>query len=273
MGVKRFHQIVAVLAAGFSCSQCPGALVTNLQNFPAPSVVDFAQFQTTNTFGPGPVEVGETIGESVIWTANTHQSLIVSTSNGSYGLGANGVWAAPMSFAGVNNQTDGETNSMRFTFKRGPVRGVGGTINYVPNNPAAFRFAKITALDTNGAVVETYDLMSVAPIATNAGAFRGILRDNDDIAAFELSNAVMTIDDLRFCRNPPFLLSASHLGTGRLQLIISSPAPRSISIEVSTNLESWLPLTSVSNETGMVSYEDLQTTNSSMKFYRAFMIP
>ena len=203
--------------------RCHATLVTDVSQFPlGASLINFSQFTTTNIFGPGPVEVGQLVGESVLWSSNYSGSAIFSSSNSSYGLGANGIWSSPMSFAGVNGQPDGQINSMRFDFAGGPVRSVGGLINYVPNNPAAFAFARISALDINGSVIETYNLMSAAPIstpsATNQSAFRGIVHATDDIYAFELSNAEIVVDDLRFARAAPEPTSAALLGLGVLLL-------------------------------------------------------
>ena len=219
----RYHRLYALTVLLSLTLHCHATLVTEISQFPSgASLIDFSQFTTTNVFGPGPIEVGQLIGESVLWSSNNTGSAIFSSSNPSYGLGANGVWSSPMSFAGVNGQPDGQINSMRFGFAAGPVRSIGGLINYVPNNPAAFAFARISALDINGSVIESYNLMSAAPIstpsATNQGAFRGIVHATDDIYAFELSNAVIAIDNLRFARVVPEPTSAALLSFGVLLL-------------------------------------------------------
>ncbi len=199
---------VAALAFLIQTPICRAALVTALPQFPSNTpLIDFSQFDDANVFGPGPVEVGQLVGESVLWSSNNSQSTIFSSSfNIFYSLGDNGYWESPMSFAGVDFQLQVEINSMRFDFASGPVNSVGGLINYSPNTPSG-TFARISALGLNGVVLETYDLMVSAPISTpnavNQGAFRGIVRASDDIYAFEMTNSVVVIDDLRFARQAP----------------------------------------------------------------------
>jgi len=60
------------------------------------------------------------------------------------------------------------------------------------------------ALGAGNVVLESYNIGVVAPISTpgggNDGAFRGILRNTNDIAAFRLSSGYNVIDDLAFSR-------------------------------------------------------------------------
>ena len=180
-------------------------LVDSEINFPtSKEVIDFSQFSGSNTYGPGPIQVGQLVNEDITWSANNSGSLIVGNPLTQYGFVANGVWKNGKTFAGVNGQPDNVIYSMRFDFNDGPVSFVGGFLNYVPNGGSRFTEARITALGRLGNTLETYDLITDAPISTpsaiNDGAFRGIERSDNDIYAFELKNSVLAIDDFTFSR-------------------------------------------------------------------------
>ena len=100
-----------------------------------------------------------------------------------YGLASNGSWSS-FSWVATNNGTGSITFNLGGTFGL-----VGGFLNYAPGNG---NDATIEALAANGTtVLETYDLVTLAPISTpgglNAGAFRGISRGTSDIAFLRLS--------------------------------------------------------------------------------------
>jgi hypothetical protein len=94
---------------------------------------------------------------------------------------------------------------MTFQFNSGPVSHVGAFVNYAPDTyaPGTGTFL-IQALDSNGNVLESYDITTLAPISTpnqiDAGAFRGISRSTADIAAFRLLGALNLADNLTFSR-------------------------------------------------------------------------
>lgn len=115
-----------------------------------------------------------------------------SFGNFTYGLASNGRWSiggALFPWVGVNSGFGSMTIGLGGGFST-----VGVFMNYalrsgVPDgaNPL------ITALDASMTVLESYNLFADAPIstagATNAGAFRGISRDSNDIAYLQLSGA------------------------------------------------------------------------------------
>jgi hypothetical protein len=134
-------------------------------------------FTTTGNQGfndPGPVVLN---GFSVTGSPQ------VTYGNVGYGLAANGSWSG-FSWVATNNGTGS------ITFNLGGSFGLaGGFLNYAPANG---NDATIEALAANGTtVLETYDLVTLAPISTpgglNAGAFRGISRVTNDIAFLRLS--------------------------------------------------------------------------------------
>ena len=126
------------------------------------------------TQGAGPFVVN---GFSVTGSPN------VAFGDVGYGLAANGSWS---SFPWV--ATNNGTGSLTFDLG-GLYAFVGGFMNYAPDNGTD---ATITAIAADGTtVLETYDLVTSAPISTpsgsNAGAFRGISRGAADIRFFQLS--------------------------------------------------------------------------------------
>jgi PEP-CTERM motif len=117
-----------------------------------------------------------------VWTGNPQ----VTYGNAEYFIGSNGSWSPSGEFSWIATN-DG---SGSITVNLGGNFGlIGGFMNYGPGFGAD---ATITALAADGVtVLESYDLVTSAPISTpdgtNAGAFRGISRPQDDIHYFELS--------------------------------------------------------------------------------------
>ncbi len=186
--------------------------ITDAGNIPEPSqTVDFSQFTGDFSadcpdifsgdfcFTVGPIQVGDLVLEDIIWSS-THVGSVIG--NGVYGLGDNGGWDSDRNgYVGINFAAD--TAVMKFDFNDGAVCAVGGFVNYGPNEfPDPF---VIRALDNGDVVLETFDVRSDAPISTpaaqNDGAFRGIVRASNDIAAIELTGEFDVLDDLKFSRN------------------------------------------------------------------------
>jgi hypothetical protein len=200
------HVIAAVMVTSLAISI--GRAEANLITL-APvgaTVVDFSQFGGAFVLTAGPVQVGDLVGEDVIYTANQNSSVI---GNSTYGLDTNGFWNSGRNgYTGVNNQVEAaEPNAITFTFDAGPIMAVGGFMNYAPGIQGV---VLIEALGSSGVVLESYVLNSDAPIITpdpanaakNAGAFRGIARPTNDIQAFRYSGAAAVLDDLTFVRVP-----------------------------------------------------------------------
>jgi PEP-CTERM motif len=207
---------------GGSSSYAQAGLVTTSAGFGPPvEVVDFSQFNGGFTFGPGPQQIGGLVGEDIVWTStNASNNGGAVIGNGSYGLGDNGFWDGAFSYTGLNDSSvsDSVTDTMTYQFNTAPVAAVGGFINYAPN----FGDVTITALDSNGNVLESYDLSLLAPIntpgQTDGGAFRGIMRPTADIAALTVSDGFVVLTDLTFSHNAtavpePASLTLLCLGT------------------------------------------------------------
>jgi hypothetical protein len=186
--MNRAVSLSCLIVAGLASASTADLLTSN--TLEAPAVIDFSQFPEP-TFVDAGVQIGDLVGEDVFVTAlGDHR---VGPMN--HGLGLNGTWTR----SGMLNNAhlDGFAT---ITFNDGPVSGVGGFVNYAPD----FGDYTIAALDSDGKVLESYNIVQDAPISTpgglDAGVFRGIQRAKNDIYAFRLSFAFNVIDDLAFSR-------------------------------------------------------------------------
>ncbi|MHB8524118.1 MAG: carboxypeptidase regulatory-like domain-containing protein [Limisphaerales bacterium] len=68
---------------------------------------------------------------------------------------------------------------------------------------------------------------------------------------------------------PPWLGEGHYLPDGRFQLTAYGEAGRSYTVQVSTNLLDWTPLTTLVNTNGTMTVVDPATTNLNYRFYRA----
>lgn len=73
---------------------------------------------------------------------------------------------------------------------------------------------------------------------------------------------------------PPglFKIVSPEMQAARFALVITGETGQKYSIETSTNLETWAPLTTVTNSTGTLSVEDELTGGVDRKFYRARLV-
>jgi hypothetical protein len=218
-GAKFMRTIAASLCVVIALSASADAgLILNTASLAAPStLIDFSQFGSNPSyiFTAGPVQVGGLVGEDVVYTSTTSASVIGG--QGSYGLGQNGAWNGGRNgYLGINSPLD----TITLRFNSGPVSGVGGLLNYGPDDGSFI----ISALASNNSVLETYLVSSLAPISTpngsNLGAFRGISRATADIYGFSITGAFGVLDDLRFTRalagETPEPTSIALLGMGAI---------------------------------------------------------
>jgi hypothetical protein len=172
--------IPSMVQAGLITSQPTGTttvLTTLTENWAqAPSVVAGG----FNVFAPSSNEV---------WYGDSN-----------YGLLDNSTWS---SFAWVGGYC--ASGACKATINLGGTySSVGGFMNYAVSNGLAYGSAGdpvIAAIAADGTtVLESYDLLTMAPITTpsgsNAGAFRGISRGSADIAYFSISGSYLIMHDL-----------------------------------------------------------------------------
>ncbi len=202
--------------------------VIDANDIPAPSqTVDFSQFTGDFSgicpgtffldfcFTGGPMQIGGLVGEDITWSGSTGSEVI---GNGEYGLETNGEWNANRDgYIGSNPPP----STMRIDFNDNPVCAVGGFVNYVPNTGDVI----LIAYDSSNAILESFDLLADAPISTpntfNDGAFRGFVRDTNDIAAIEFTDAFDVLDDLKFSRNCGLVVGGEIIPIETTSLILA----------------------------------------------------
>lgn len=194
--------LVAVgLAMIFAASAQASFLTSNTMS--GATVIDFST-QPTVSDVPGPIQVGTPVALNIVATGNPNSGLY--TNYNGWGLLSNGTWGGGMTYISVN---DARPGSLIFQFLSGPVSGVGGFMNHVPNYGTALI---ISAYDSSHTLLEQYNVTTLAAIVTpggyNAGAFRGIGRSSADISFFEIYGYVPVFDDLTFTSAPVPIPSA-----------------------------------------------------------------
>ena len=201
--------VIAMLAA----SSAQAALITSATDIQQSYVVvDFSQFNSDTYLTATPVQVGSLVQSDVTAIGvGPFQRILVSID---FTIGGNGQWTTARDGYVSSNSGGG---SITFSFNNGPVSTVGGLMNYALYTEPVL----IQALDSGGAVLESYDVDAVAPISTpggtDEGAFRGIARASADISAFRFTGVFTLLDDLTFSVPEPgtfALLSLGLLGLG-----------------------------------------------------------
>ena len=199
MNIKIKSIALATMTYVLSTSLTQAALITTNMMSVSDDFSNFGDFMTFGSFIPPSEPV--TLASGATWASEYNDSLI---GNGYYslkeGINGNGYWDVGRNgFTGL--AIDG--GSMTFSFES-DVNYVGGFMNYYSSTNFD---VKIEAIARDERVLESYiinDQVSdpLAFISTpggiNDGAFRGILRDTSDIAAFRVSNGYAVLDDLTF---------------------------------------------------------------------------
>jgi hypothetical protein len=224
--MRKFLSVLirSFIAIVFSVSAANAILITSniLDN---PTVIDFSQFigNEMDNFG-NPVQIGDLVGADVTITATpfneTDGAYLRNSQWGLLGAGANnGIWNNGRNgYAAYGNGRP--TGTLMFSFKDGPVAGVGAFINDAPNKADFI----ISAFDAEMNLLEGYDIWDLAPIRTpdaiNDGAFRGIALETSLISHFGITGYLPVVDDLAFTSTPvPEPSTILLLVTGFLGLI------------------------------------------------------
>jgi len=134
-------------------------------------------------FTGGPVN----LGGGVTYTSSNSFSVTCYTSG--YGLASNGFWTGSTPYSGLNTSL----GWMRFTFSSA-VAAVGGTANWAPtSSPDVF----IQALDAGNNVIDSYSIASIStPSGVDAGSFRGISHNVNDIYALQWTDGYVVAKDM-----------------------------------------------------------------------------
>lgn len=158
--------IAAVAASGVSAS----SLITTPGAYSGPTL-NLSAYQTGNynfTFGPVNVGPGLTFTANPGGGGNTGQGSVVG--QGSYGLAGNGAFGGSAVYIGV----DSGTGYADIMFASAQTQFYG----YWNYAPGVGDDATISTLDAGGNVLESFNLVALAPISTpggfNAFEFRGI---------------------------------------------------------------------------------------------------
>jgi hypothetical protein len=161
------------------------------------TTIDFSQFTGGNQLNGvnGPVQIGGVAGADVTVQDMTGTSNVWLYS-GPWGHGSNGNWDAGMNgFLGIFPNG----GPVRISFNDGPISGFGLFMNYPGQD---FVPQVLSAFDSNGVLLESFDVGTDAPVVTpgglNAGGFRGIQLGSASIAYIELVGDTATFDNLQF---------------------------------------------------------------------------
>ena len=175
------------------------ALITNTAGLAGTStLVDFSQFTAGNQKnGVGTSEqIGGLVGEDIQAQSIGSNDLWLYDSG--WGLAANGNWDSGRNgFLGIFPGN----GPVRIDFNSGDISGFGFFMNIVPG----FGTVSLSAFDTNGTLLELFDVTATANISTpgalNDGGFRGIQLAGSNISYIELVGDTAVFDDLQFVRS------------------------------------------------------------------------
>lgn len=193
--MKSYGFFVAVLVLLAGCvGESQAALITSSNQLTGTlQTADFSAFnQPLTPIGTSTIS----LGNGVTLTTDNANAVI---GNDFYDLGSNGQRTPTgKPFAALNDLS----GDLIFHFSQ-PVGQVGAFLNYAPGfGPDA----TITALNSKGMIVASYDLNKLAPISTpngvNATAFRGIGIPATGITTLEVSNSAIVVDGLVFSTSP-----------------------------------------------------------------------
>ncbi len=195
-------------------------LVTSVGTFgPSTTVVDFSQFSSPFSFGPGPVQVGGLVGSDIIWaSSNAAVQGGAVIGNSIYNIVPNGSWnSGRVGYVGLN----APSGTMTLTLTS-PVSEVGALLNY---SAGLGPDVTIAALAFDGSILESYDINTSAPISTpggvNVGGFRGIQRGTADIFGFQVANSAVVLDDFTIGQATPEPDSIVLIGGGLLVIAVA----------------------------------------------------
>ena len=213
MNIKIKSIALATITYVLSTGLTQAALITTNT---MPVSDDFSNFADRNVIISGQVE----LASGAFLSSTSNQSFIGDNNDKNYSLYENGIWNAGRGgFTGLVE--DGGT--MTFVLPD-EVNYVGGFMNYSSPLTSGTNVI-ISALDISNDILVSYTLNTEAAISTggtNEGAFRGISWADPLIAAFQISNSYVVLDDLTFGTVVPVPAAVWLFGSGLLGLVAAA---------------------------------------------------
>lgn len=167
--------LAAVAAGAIAGAADAGVLLTTDAGYTGPSLNLAGYDNGSYNFTFGPVPVGPFTFTSVNGGGNSGKGSVVG--QGGYGLAANGSFGGSAVYIGVDSAT-GYAQLLGTT----AYNELGFFWNYAPG---IGNDATISTLDAGGNVIQSFDLVTLAPISTPGGfnqfAFRGVMDSSADI--------------------------------------------------------------------------------------------
>lgn len=187
--------IALFFISGFQLTAEAASITSDLQLTGSKTIIDFSQFTGSNEYNNanGPVQIGSNVGLDVTASSGNNSLWLY---NQSWGLSGNGTWGSGRNgYLGIW-PNDGPV-TINFT---NAISGFGVFMNYVVEQGYS-SVISISAFDSSNALLETYNVLNdpiSTPSGTNAGGFRGILRNSSDIAHIQFYGQGIVLDDLTF---------------------------------------------------------------------------
>lgn len=189
------------LVGAWGVGEAGAATITSLVQMPArpQKLADFSQFAGSLTGLGGSLDVGPANESPINWTASGPGAMY---GNGTFKFLPKGSWDSGMQGYVAALAGSGGWHTMTFEFARHPVAAVGVFLQYKDGGHVVME-----ALDQSLNVLESFDVTTAAPITatgTNSGAFRGFVRDEDEIYALRIrQDSAVLVDQLVLARIVP----------------------------------------------------------------------
>lgn len=116
-----------------------------------------------------------------------------------------------------------------------------------------------------GATSSSYTVTNAQ--TNNAGNYSVVV--TNILGSVTSSNALLTVSPPQ----PPQFLSVTVSSNGLVQMVLHGQAGSSYAIDGSSNLVDWIQLTTFTNTNGTYQFTDPSSTNNSLGFYRARLLP
>ena len=113
-------------------------------------------------------------------------------------------------------------------------------------------------------------LVIVNADSTNAGSYS--LRLTNGVGSAVSSNATLTVLSSTTTNVLLFVTSGIELSANGFQLQLSGPAGSNFVIQSSSDLRSWVSISTNPAPTGSVTYVDASAKTNTLRFYRAFIL-